>query len=392
MGCFNALLAAAAGYDTVIYDVSDDALAKAPDTLMEMAPLLSEEGFFPGVVLQDLVSSIGFSNDLAGAIANADLISESVPERLQLKRDIHQRLDEISKPGALLTTNTSSLPVSEIEDAVGRGDRFAALHSHLGAVVFDIVAGPRTAQATVDTLVNYVHSLGGWPLVLKKENPGYVINAMLGALLTVSQMLVIEGVATKEDIDRAWMRNQAAPIGPFGLMDLFGLNVIFDSWQHPKPQNAHLQEKILDFITPYIESGELGTKTGRGFYSYPEPQYAQPDFLAGDSDLSFIYRVMSNVLVANAIVIAANEVAEPLEIDRAWMISFKLSRGPFGTLDKLGLDDFLDSYRELASLGIVPQDPLPALEAYLGPLIDNNRLGTETGQGIYSYPGPAYEA
>ena len=386
MGCFNSLLAAAADYDVVMYDISAEALERAGDSLREIASLLAVEGLLQDDTLEETISRICLTNDLDIAVTGADLVSESVPERLEIKRDIHRRLDEICSPHTLITTNTSSFLGSEIEDVLERGDRFAALHSHLGATVFDVVAGPRTSAETISTLVDYVRSVGGFPLVLNRENPGYVINAILGALLTVSQLLVIEGVAGKEDIDRVWMRHQHAAIGPFGLMDLFGLNVIHDSWQHPKPQTAHLQEKILGFIAPYIESGSLGAKTGKGFYTYPDPDYARPGFLDTETDLSFVYRVMVNVLVANAILIAANDVADPREIDSAWITSFKVPAGPFGTLDKLGLDEFLDSYRELAELGIVSSENLPHIAEYLDPLINSGKLGVKTGEGFYVYP------
>ena len=391
MGCFNALLAAGAGYDAIIYDVSKRALDTAPEVLRGMFEFLTTQGLLDGEVVSTTLSRIRFSDDLRVACSGADLISESVSERLATKREVHKQLDSVCDKNALITTNTSGLLVSQIEDVLTGGDRFAALHSHLGSRLFDIVAGPRTCSKNVDVLKRYVLSLNCVPLVLKKENPGYVLNAMLGPLLTASLVMVIDGVAGKEDVDRAWMKNEQAPIGPFGLMDLFGLNVIQDSWQHPKPYAEHLQSKVLTFISGYIDAGKLGAKTGQGFYNYPDPAYTRPNFLDTASDLTLVYRVLSSTLIANAICIAAAGVADPQEIDRAWMLSFSLSRGPFGILDALGIDSFLESYLELVAVAALPKRPAITISGYLQTFVDKSSLGKKTGEGIYQYPNPAYE-
>jgi 3-hydroxybutyryl-CoA dehydrogenase len=365
MGCFNALMAAVAGYRAVLYDVSAEALDNVPQGLNDIAGLLVDQGFFSSEAIPVALALITVNPDLRAATADAGLVSESVAERLEVKRDVHRRLDEVCDSATLITTNTSSLLVSRIEDVLVHGDRFAALHSHLGSVLIDIVGGPRTSAHTIDVLERYVESLNGLPLVLKKENPGYVLNAMLGPLLTMAKVLVIKGLATPHDVDRAWMIQQQAPVGPFGLMDMFGLNVISDSWQDPRPDAAHLQAEVLDFIAPYIEKNALGIKTGSGFYSYPQPRYQQADFLDARKDFSAVYPALNCVLIANAILIAHKGVAEPAEIDRAWMVSFSLPRGPFGALGAMGVEPFLETVSSLVEQGLFSADMAEQLTAYL---------------------------
>jgi enoyl-CoA hydratase/3-hydroxyacyl-CoA dehydrogenase len=340
MGCANSLVAAVSGYDVIVYDVSEENLARVPDMQKEMAEFLVATGYCSEADVAAGLARVSCTNDLATATANADLVSESVFEDLGLKRKIHKQLDEVCPAKTILTTNTSALLVSDIEDVVERGDCFAALHSHLGSPLVDIVGGPRTSHATIDVLTRYVLSTKGVPLVLKKENKGYVLNAMLGAMLTTALMLVIEGAASKEDVDRAWMRHRHAPMGPFGLMDQFGLNLIYDSWRHrqPDPVGDVLAPKILAFVGPYIEKGDLGARTGRGFYGYPEPAYAKPAFLANDADDSIPHYAMTAALVGNAILLASNDILPPAEIDRAWMVGMSLDIGPFGILDDMGVD------------------------------------------------------
>ncbi|MFT4823654.1 MAG: 3-hydroxybutyryl-CoA dehydrogenase [Halioglobus sp.] len=390
MGCFNSLMAAVAGYRAVIYDVSTLALDNVPASLVGMSGYLIDQGFFSRDDMPQAIARITTNPVLSDAVAEADLVSESVSERLEIKRDVHRTLDELCCGDTLITTNTSSLLVSDIEDVLVHGDRFAALHSHLGSILFDIVGGPRTSPKTIDILERYVKSVHGMPLILKKENPGYVLNAMIGPLLATAQLLVIDGLATHDDVDRAWMLNEGTSIGPFGLMDLFGLNIIFDSWQAPNPKRAHLQKKVIKFLTPFIEKNTLGVKTGAGFYRYPSPGYSQTDFLTTAVDLFSIYEALISALIESAIFLAHKQIAEPSEIDRAWMASFSLPRGPFGVLDEIGVDIFLELHASLVERGLFSAQFTAHVEAFLRPYVTKKLLGVKTGEGFYRYPEPEY--
>jgi 3-hydroxybutyryl-CoA dehydrogenase len=145
---------------------------------------------------------ISVEPDLARAVAHADLVSESIVEQVDIKRDVHTRLDQVCPAHTVLTSNSSALLVSDLEEAVTRGDKFAALHSHLGSPLFDIVGGPRTAPEVIQLLARYVESLRCVPLIQHKEHPGYVLNAMLGPLLGTALSLVIDDGLTVEQVDR----------------------------------------------------------------------------------------------------------------------------------------------------------------------------------------------
>ncbi len=365
MGCFNALMAGSAGYEAVVYDVSKEILDALPDALSGMAGFLANHGLIDGAAIPAILSRIRGTAELEAAVQGVGLVSESVSERLEIKRTLHSRLDQICDSTTLITTNTSGLLVSQIQDVFSEGDRFAAQHSHLGSRLFDIVGSARTSPDAIDTLKRYVISLECTPLVLKKENPGYVLNAMLGPLLTASQLLVINGVTTIEGVDRVWMANEEAPVGPFGLMDLFGLNVVADSWQHPKPNTEHLQATVLNFLAPYLDAGHLGIKTGRGFYQYPDPAYAQSDFVGDVEALGHVYKILSAVLVSNAIVLVTSGIADPSDIDRAWTLSFGVPRGPFGLLEMIGSEAFHSTYCELVAAGLLPKQPAEQVAEYL---------------------------
>ncbi|MEE4144009.1 MAG: 3-hydroxyacyl-CoA dehydrogenase NAD-binding domain-containing protein [Halieaceae bacterium] len=367
MGCYNSLAAAISGYKVVLCDVDEATLQRVPARHAELAAMLIGGGYCTQDALPAALQRVSLEPDLHRATANADLVSESVFERLAVKRETHRMLDDVCPAHTLLTTNSSSLLVSEIETAVRRGDRFAALHSHLGAPLVDIVGGPRTSASTIDVLQRYVLSTGGVPLVLKKEYPGYVLNAMLGPLLTSAMLLLADGVASIEDVDRAWMTARGAAMGPFGMMDLFGVNVIHDSWQYRREDafTARQRPKILALLQPMIDAGALGMKSGRGFYSYPGPGYQHPDFPAGGPGPVLVYNALQAALIGNAVLIAAADVAEPADIDRAWKTGTFLDTGPFDLLAQLGVAEFVQMLEGEVAAGRFISDRAGSATRYL---------------------------
>ena len=377
MGCINSLVAAISGYKVELYDISEENLKQVPKRYKEFGPFLIGGGYCTPAAFAAAFKRISVGSDLEKATANADLVSESVFESLDLKREIHQKLDEVCPDKTILTTNTSSLLVSEIEDVVKRGDRFAALHSYMGSRLVDIVAGPRTTPETIDILSRYVESLELTPVVLKNENPGYVMNSLIFAILATAMGLVVEGIASREEVDRAYMVHLKAPMGPFGIMDMIGLDLIFSegkpgesaSQMNVSPDSVRL-EKILGknraYFQSFIERGEFGTKTGKGFYSYPAPSYAQAEFLNSTGDDSIIYHALVRALIRGAVMIALKEVAEPRDIDRTWMVGSGLDTGPFEMLKQIGIEEFLNYSEDLPEqLGLVSVEEKELIEAYI---------------------------
>ena len=370
MGCANAITAGLAGYKVIIFDINTISLDSVPFRLQEIGDFLLMQGLVLQSDLENVISKIKTTNDLVVATSNADLVSESVFENLDVKREVHKELDGLCLPHTIITTNTSSFLVSEIEDVVSneRGRLFAALHSHLGAVLVDIVSGPRTLQGTIDILERYVLSLNAVPLILKKETPGYVLNAMLGPVLATSMLLCQSGNATVTEIDRAWMSQQVVKIGPFGLIDLFGLNVVYESWQNPRPLSDYEinKAKIITLLKSYIESDDLGAKKGKGFYRYPNPDYAQPDFLFVKDDLKELnYSLLRSAFINAAIMLAINEVASQDIIDYAWKVSMQTPKGPFELLNKLGGETYLKLLNEQISQGWFNNETTPMVKTYI---------------------------
>lgn len=283
MGSINALVCALSGYETVLYDISEEALRRAPIGQKLIGARLAAGGSHDQSAIDEAIARIERVSDPARAARDADLLSESVYERLDLKRKVHAQFDELCPAKTIMTTNTSSLLVSDIEVGVQRGDRFAAMHFHGLAPLVDVVGGPRTSPETIEAVVGYVRSVGQVPVVLRKETPGYLHNAMLIAWIKTAILLVADGAGDPEDMDRCWMLVHGTPTGPFGVLDGIGIDVGLDvAEQEYERSGSDEALRMAEFLRPYVEKGELGLKTGKGFYSYPDPAWQRPGFLTGE--------------------------------------------------------------------------------------------------------------
>ncbi len=353
MGCFNAVKAALSGYRVTLHDLSGDNLGQALPRCEGIANYLAGMGHFPAEIIPAAIEQMSTHASLADAVAEADLVSESVFERLDIKREVHAELDRLCPPKTILTTNSSFLLPSAIEDAVQRGDRFAAMHSYMGSPLVDIVGGGRTSATTINVLERYVKSISAVPLVLKKEYPGYVLNAILGPVLAMAMHLVIEGDGSIEQVDRAWMHHRSAPMGPFGILDLLGLKLVHDSWQNREDEGliSGLRPGVLSLLGPRVSRNELGMSTGKGFYQYPGPRYQQDDFLQQVESKSSLYRSLELILVASAVLVASADVADSGEIDMAWKVGTSLDKGPFEILGDYGAAAFALELEQLSKAG-----------------------------------------
>lgn len=367
MGCVNSLVAAVSGYQVVLYDASVDMLASVVERQAGIGAYMVGIGYCTPDALTAGLERVTTASELAAALVGADLVSESIYEDREAKRSVFERVEELAASDTIITTNTSALMVSDLEDVVERGDRFAALHSHLGAPLYDIVGGPRTSPETIDILRRFVESLGGTPMVLKKEHPGYVFNSMNGQVMLMAMQLILDRRATVEDVDRAWMTDRSAPMGPFGMMDLFGLDLMRDSWSTPT-NDAHreaVRKRVEPFLTEMVDAGRLGQKSGSGFYTYPQPAYQQADFADAEPPSKTASNALMAAIVIAAMRIEAKDVADRADIDAAWCAATGQTTGPFGILENIGVDSFIAVLDELRAERLIAAETADTVHSHL---------------------------
>lgn len=286
MGQQIAFQCAAHGYTVTIYEVARETLESAPRRLEEYAAQLAAAGHLGQDAARAAFAHITYTADSQQAAVEADLLSESIPEDPVLKAEVFAQFNQLCPARTIFTTNTSSLVPSLFAEATGRPDRFAALHFHQPvwvSNVADVMPHPGTVSQVVTLLRDFARSINQIPLVLSKENYGYVFNSMYSSLNSAAITLAANAVASIEDIDRSWMAIMKMGIGPLGMLDVVGLDTVWhitEYWANvtQDPQTR----KNADFIKKeYLDKGWLGVKSGRGFYTYPGPAYQARDFLSG---------------------------------------------------------------------------------------------------------------
>ncbi len=285
MGQQIALQCAMNGFDVIMYDVSPEALERAEAQLFRFAEELVSQGKIDSARAKASLSRIKFTTNPNDA-AEADLVSESVPEDPDLKARVFAQFNSICPSHAIFTTNTSTLAPSLYADATGRPSQFAALHFHQPVWecnLADIMPHAGTSAKTMNLLYDFAKSIGQMPLVFKKESPRYVANAILDAIHSAAFKLVRDGVASVEDVDRAFMIVMKAASGPFGSLDFVGLDTVWHILQSKArmTQDPQIQAQADYIKENFVDKGWLGIKSGKGFYTYPDPAYLRPDFLTG---------------------------------------------------------------------------------------------------------------
>ena len=273
MGSQIGMVCALAGYDVVVQDVDEDALKKAQEQLKDRMSRNVEKGRIEQEKVDAAFDRMTFTPDLQGAVADADYVIEAAVERLDVKREIFAELDEAAPEHAILATNSSTIVSSRIADATKWPDRVCNMHFFNPALVMkcvEVVRNPETSDATVETAVELTRRIGKSPVVLEKEVSGFVANRILGALMDEAVDLYEAGVSSFEDIDTACKTALGHPMGPFELMDFTGIDVNYHVRMDRYEDTGDESMKPKKSVVEKYEKGELGRKTGKGWYEYDE--------------------------------------------------------------------------------------------------------------------------
>ncbi len=269
LGSQIAFQTAYSGFIVTAYDINDEVLAKAEQRFDGLvATYKTEVTGADGGKAEQALTRISLSADLATAVADADLVIEAIPEILDLKRDTYRKLGEFAPARTIFATNSSTLLPSDLAESTGRPDRFLALHfaNHVWAFnTAEIMGTSQTDPAVFDTVVEFAGEIGMVPIPIHKEKAGYVLNSMLVPFLNAGLALAAGGYAAPADVDKTWRIGTGAPMGPFQIFDVVGLNtpynILVNGGEEEQQLAAWLKEN-------YIDKGKLGAATGEGFYTY----------------------------------------------------------------------------------------------------------------------------
>lgn len=273
MGSQIGMVCSLAGYDVTVQDIDEDMLEQAQEQLESRMNRNVEKDRMEQDEVDAAFGRMSFTTDLEGAASEADYVIEAASEKLDVKRDLFGKLDEAAPEHAILSTNSSTIVSSRVADATSRPDRICNMHFFNPALVMEaveVVRNPETSDATMETAIELTRRIGKSPVVLEKEVSGFVVNRILEALMDEAVDLYEDGVASFEDIDTACKTALGHPMGPFELMDFTGIDVNYQIRMYRYEETGDEGAKPKESVAEKYERGELGRKTGKGWYEYDE--------------------------------------------------------------------------------------------------------------------------
>ncbi len=272
------------GKTVVLYDPYPEAIDKARVAHATYAHIYQTELGASEADIAATRARLSMSGDLALAVADADFVIEAVPEIPETKTQVYRELASLLPPHTLIATNSSTLLPRDFAEATGRPEKYCALHFanliwHLNLA--EVMAHPGTARETLTAVTHFAIEIGMVPIPVRKEQNGYVLNSWFVPLLSAGAALVVNGVATPEDVDRTFMIANRCAVGPCGMLDVVGMKTAFDvsSYWGTVNNDAQLLKNAAYIKERFLDRGLQGMLGGEGFYKYPNPAYAARDFL-----------------------------------------------------------------------------------------------------------------
>jgi 3-hydroxybutyryl-CoA dehydrogenase len=397
MGNGIAEMAALAGYEVTMCDLTGERLDAGMEEIESSLGKFKAKDKITGEQYESALGNLSTTTRLEDA-GEADLVVEAIPEKLELKKEMFARLDEICPEAAILATNTSAISISAIASATRRPQNVVGTH-FFGPVplmrLCEIIKGLLTSEDTLEAADEWARSLGKETVVVRRDHAGFIANRVTVPGSQEAVRLVEEGLATPEEIDAAATAGSDRGAGPMQILDNAGIDVAFNTAMAIYEDTGEPRFYPLPLMRRMVSANLLGRKTGRGFYDYTSGQREPYDLTGalagagkrqaagegGDKAVTIIRRILLPNILESARMVEAG-VAVPEEIDKASRLGFNLPMGPLELADSMGLDDVLDwamdFYENTGNFNYFP----PAL---LRQMVKSGSLGRKSGKGFYLY-------
>lgn len=271
MGNGIAQVAAMAGYNVILRDIEDRFVEGGIKNIDKFLAKTVEKGKMTADDKNAIMGRIKGTTDM-GAMKDVDFVVEVIIEVMDVKKKVFAELDEVTKPHVILSSNTSSMSITEIATATKRPDKVLGMHFFNPVPLMklvEVIRGMRTGDEAVATTLDLTRKLGKEPVEVKVDVPGFLVNRLMIASSIEGIKLWEQGIASKEDIDKAAKLGLNYPMGPFELMDLTGLDInyhVMDYFHKELPKELKWDPPLA--IKNMVKAGLLGRKTGKGWYDY----------------------------------------------------------------------------------------------------------------------------
>lgn len=377
MGHGIAEVAAMSGYDVWLRDIEEELVQDGYDDIEWSLEKLAEKDRLdesPDAVLERLSTT----TDLEAAVGDADLVVEAAPENLELKTNIFEELDAVTDE-AVLATNTSSLPITEVAETTSRPEDVVGLHFFNPPVkmeLVEVIHGDATSEETAETAYEFVESLEKTPIHVHKDVRGFVVNSVLGPYGSEPAWMLSEGETTIREADATLVHERGYPMGPFELADMTGLDI-----SHDVMEEAGLP--IPPVLEERVEADDLGEKTGKGYYDHED---GGADYTPEDASEEFDWLRVEATMVNEAARLVGDDVATPEAIDTGMELGTGFPEGTCRRGDKIGLDTVVETLERLDErFGDRHGEGRYEPAQFLRERVEAGETGREAGAGFHEY-------
>ena len=269
MGIDIAQLFARKGFDVVVRDISSIIIEKAAEKFEKNLAKLLDKGKITQEEKDFTVGQVKFTTELSES-ADADVVIEAIIEDVEIKKEVFRALDGICKPETIFATNTSSISIMELSVAVTNRDKFIGMHFFNPATIMklvEVIRGLETSDETFNTIMELTTTIGKEPVEVK-DSPGFIVNKVLIPMINEAVFVLMEGIASATDIDKAMCMGANHPMGPLALSDLIGNDVVLNIMNVLYSETGDSKYRPCMLLKNIVRGGLLGRKTGKGFFSY----------------------------------------------------------------------------------------------------------------------------
>ncbi|WP_291766661.1 3-hydroxyacyl-CoA dehydrogenase/enoyl-CoA hydratase family protein [Caldivirga sp. UBA161] len=382
MGHGIAEVAAMNGFKVHLNDLTLDILQRALNNIRWSLGNLHRKGQLRENP-DDVMSRISITTSLEDAVRNADFIIEAAFEDFNVKSSIFKRVSEYAPPHAILASNTSSIPISELASVTNRPDKVIGMHFFNPPVLMkliEVVRGDKTSDETVNTTIELGRRLGKEPVLVNKDVPGFISNRLFMRLIEAACLMVTGNEATIEAIDSAARFKLGLPMGVFELIDFVGVDVVNSILK--AMTNRGFEFSGCRLIDEKVKEGKLGLKAGEGFYKYPEAgKYSRVNVPKEAGEGVNPVRLIA-LAVNEAAWLIRNKVASAVGVDTVTKLGFGFPRGLLEYADSYGVGSIMVELIKLrGKYSSIEVDPL------IMQMVAEGNIGVKAGSGFHEYGG-----
>jgi enoyl-CoA hydratase / 3-hydroxyacyl-CoA dehydrogenase len=344
------------GYNVVLRDIDQKFIDRGLAGIKNSFNKFKEKGKISPEAYEDALSRLTSMVDLESAVRDADFIIEAVPEKLDLKKSVFKDLDAFAPKQAILASNTSNISITEIARATNRPDKVIGYHFFNPAVLMKLVEVTKGADSSEESIrIGYeiAKKIGKVPVIVKKDSPGFIYNRVNEPTLVLLSKVLEAGHPTPEEFDAAL--KPLMPMAPFELMDFVGIDIAIHGLEY-FAQVLSPDYKPSEAFAAFLKAGNLGKKTGRGFYDWSQGR-PQVDLSKATKEFDINHLIALQVNEATKL-LEEGVADDPKEIDLAMANGGGSPFGPFALAKGIGYPTLLAKLEEIYS-----KFPLPIFKA-----------------------------